>query len=209
MEQPVLIKCDVYSDHRGKFAPLQLNYEGRGELDKDWLQSNISISEKKWTIRGLHFQNGGCAQSKLIKVIQGSILDFVVDLRYDSINYLDVKFYDLKDSNSVELYVPKGFAHGFITRTDNTIVQYLVDAPYSPESEGCLYWKELPIIKKVIEEYILDFDEDGIVISDKDKGTYNMPELSPLIEELVEDMIKKYPNDVDLGRKIRTYFNPF
>ena len=74
MEQPKLIKSEMYDDHRGRFAPLQLHYTNRGELDKDWLQSNISISDKKWTIRGLHFQNGLFSQSKLIKVIQGSIL---------------------------------------------------------------------------------------------------------------------------------------
>ena len=209
MEQPVLIKCNVYNDNRGTFAPLSLNYKGRGELDKNWTQSNISISDEKWTIRGLHFQNGEYAQSKLIKVIQGSIIDFVVDLRFDSPDYLNVKFYDLNEGKPLELYVPKGFAHGFITREDNTIVQYLVDAPYSPENEGTLYWKELPTIKKTIEEYITDFDEDEIVISDKDRETYNMPELSPLVEELVVDMIKKYPNDNDLGKRIRSYFNPF
>ena len=92
---------------------------------------------------------------------------------------------------------------------DNTIVQYLVDAPYSPESEGCLYWKELPIIKQRIGEYIPDFDEDNVIISDKDKSTYNMPELSPLIEDLIGDLIKKYPNDLELGKQIRHHFNPF
>lgn len=209
MEQPKLIKSEMYNDHRGRFAPLQLSYANKGDIDKNWLQSNISISDKKWTIRGLHFQNGEYAQSKLIKVIQGEILDFVVDLRFDSETYLDVKFYDLSDNNALELYIPKGFAHGFITRTDNTIVQYLVDAPYSPESEGCLYWKELPIIKQRIGEYIPDFDEDNVIISDKDKSTYNMPELSPLVEELVEELIKKYPNDMELGKQIRKHFNPF
>lgn len=209
MEQPKLIKCEMYDDHRGRFAPLQLQYTDKGELDKKWLQSNISISDKKWTIRGLHFQNGQYAQSKLIKVIQGNILDFVVDLRYDSPDWMTTKFYNLIDKHSLDLYVPKGFAHGFITLTDNVIVQYLVDAPYSPESEGCLHWKDLPVIKKTIEEYIPDFNEEDVIMSDKDKITCNVPELSPMIEELVADLIKKYPNDNELGKQIRSHFNPF
>lgn len=209
MEQPKLITSKMFDDHRGRFAPLQLNYVNCGEMDKKWLQSNISISNKRWTIRGLHFQNGEYAQSKLIKVIQGEILDFVVDLRFDSPDYLSVKFYHLTDGTSTDLYVPKGFAHGFITFRDNTIIQYLVDASYSPENEGCLYWKDLPMIKKTIEDYISEFDEDEIIISDKDKSTYNMPELSPLVEELVGELIKKYPNDGELGKHIRNHFSPF
>ena len=120
MEQPELNKCYVFNDERGKFAPLSLSYKGQGVLDKQWVQSNLSITMSKNTIRGLHFQNGKFAQSKLVKVVRGKVLDFIVDLRPESLHHMNVSFYDLDDS--VELYVPRGFAHGFITLMDNTIV---------------------------------------------------------------------------------------
>jgi dTDP-4-dehydrorhamnose 3,5-epimerase len=166
----------------------------------------------KNTIRGLHFQNGEFAQSKLVKVVRGKVLDFIVDLRPESLYHMNVKFYELDDS--VELYVPKGFAHGFITLTDNTIVQYLVDNDYSPENEGCLNWEELPIIKEEIEFVFPDFNPDEVVISDKDKITYNLPEPvestnEPATEKIIVDLIIKYPNDLELGRMVRRLYNPY
>lgn len=212
MEQPELNKCHVFNDERGKFAPLSLNYQGKGVLDKQWVQSNLSISMSKNTIRGLHFQNGEFAQSKLVKVVRGKILDFIVDLRHESPYHMNVNFYELDDS--VELYVPRGFAHGFITLTDNTIVQYLVDNNYSPNSEGCLNWEELPIIKQKIKSVFPEFNPDEIVISDKDKLTYNLPELvesnnEPAAEKIIVELIKKYPDDYDLGRMVRRLFSPY
>ena len=212
MEQPELNKCLVFNDERGKFAPLSLSYKGKGVLDKQWIQSNLSLSMLKNTIRGLHFQNGGFAQSKLVKVVRGKVLDFIVDLRPESPYHMNVNFYELDDS--VELYVPRGFAHGFITLTDNTIVQYLVDNDYSPENEGCLNWEELPVIKNTINLVFPEFNPDEIVISDKDKLTYNLPEPvkstnEPATENIIVDLIKKYPNDSDLGRMVRRLFSPY
>ena len=212
MEQPELNKCYVFNDERGKFAPLSLSYKGQGVLDKQWVQSNLSITMSKNTIRGLHFQNGKFAQSKLVKVVRGKVLDFIVDLRPESLHHMNVSFYDLDDS--VELYVPRGFAHGFITLMDNTIVQYLVDNDYSPENEGCLNWEELPIIREEIELVFPEFNPDEIVISDKDKLTYNLPEPvkssnEPATENIIVDLIKKYPDDYDLGRMVRRLFSPY
>ena len=212
MEQPELNKCYVFNDERGKFAPLSLSYKGKGVLDKQWVQSNLSISMSKNTIRGLHFQNGEFAQSKLVKVVRGKILDFIVDLRHESPHHMNLSFYNLDDS--VELYVPRGFAHGFITLTDNTIVQYLVDNDYSPENEGCLNWEEIPLIRSEIESVFPEFNSDEIVISDKDKLTYNLPEPvesnnEPAAEKIIVELIKKYPNDVELARIVRRLFNPY
>ena len=125
---------------------------------------------------------------------------------------MNVNFYDLDES--VELYVPRGFAHGFITLTDNTIVQYLVDNDYSPENEGCLNWEELPIIREEIELVFPEFNPDEIVISDKDRITYNLPNPvestnEPATENIIVDLIKKYPDDYDLGRMVRRLFSPY
>jgi dTDP-4-dehydrorhamnose 3,5-epimerase len=168
MEFVKLIHNKVFKDNRGTFAPLSLKYENSPitELNKKWVQSNISVNPVKHTLRGLHFQIGDKAQCKLIKVINGSIIDFVVDIRPESSEYMSVHTFGM-DPND-ELIVPRGYAHGFITLEDNTIVQYLVDNDYSPESEGSIYWKEVNVVKNILKRY-----EDSIIISDKDLITKN------------------------------------
>jgi len=167
MEQGLKIKNSVFVDHRGTFAPLSLS-----SLDKDWIQSNISFNPKKNTFRGLHFQIGGYEQSKLIKVITGIIVDFIVDIRKDSPNYLKVYEYVLNPGE--ELYVPRGFAHGFLTIEENTVVQYLVDNIYSPENEGSIHWKLFPeIVTSITRHQNGILSEDDIIISNKDLVTKN------------------------------------
>lgn len=168
MEQPILIYNGVYKDHRGEFAPLPLIFdEGKlPQLRKTWVQSNISYNNKKWTFRGMHYQDGEYAQTKLVKVIHGEILDFFIDLRPDSVTFGHCKFEVVKPN--YELYVPKGFAHGFITTEDNTVVQYLVDNRYFPDSEGSILWSSIPYIVNSFEEYLVDFNPNDIIISHKD-----------------------------------------
>ena len=168
MEYPQLITNPVFVDHRGTFAPLSLN-----SFDKNWLQSNISINPELFTLRGLHFQVGEKAQSKLIKVITGSIVDFVVDIREDSPEYMKLYHYSMKPGD--ELLVPRGFAHGFMTTNQNTVVQYLVDNDYSPESEGSIFWKEIDGLYDVLNLFSLfsELNDEDITMSDKDYITKN------------------------------------
>jgi len=168
MEYPQFKSNPVFVDHRGTFAPLSLQ-----TYDKNWLQSNISFNPQIFTLRGLHFQVGEKAQAKLIKVITGSIEDFIVDIREDSPEYMKLYHYNMKPGD--ELLVPRGFAHGFMTTSFNTIVQYLVDNDYSPESEGSIYWKEVDGLYDILNSYSLLFDltDEIIVISDKDYITKN------------------------------------
>jgi dTDP-4-dehydrorhamnose 3,5-epimerase len=161
MEQPRIINNRIFYDERGSFSPLSLF-----ELDKEWKQSNISVNPKKFTLRGLHYQSEETAQAKLIKVINGRILDFVVDLRVPLKPYNNCQFFEMKGGD--ELIVPRGFAHGFITLEDNTVVQYLVDNDYSPNNEGSLLWSSLPDIKKEILKLDSTFDISNIIISEKD-----------------------------------------
>jgi len=176
MEQPILIHNGVYKDHRGTFAPLPLIFDENKlpVLRKSWRQSNVSFNNKKWTFRGMHYQDGEYAQAKLVKVINGAILDFFIDLRPDSLTFGHCKFEEVKPN--YELYVPRGFAHGFITTEDNTVVQYLVDNRYFPDSEGSILWSSVPYILKTIEEYIVDFDKNKIIISDKDNVCQTLEE---------------------------------
>ena len=168
MEFPLLIENRVFEDNRGVFAPLSLNYgnSDNSELQKNWVQSNVSFNPNQYTLRGLHFQIGDMAQSKLIKVITGRIMDFIIDIRSESPDYM--KLYTFIMVPNLELFVPKGFAHGFITTEPNTIVQYLVDNDYSPESEGSIYWKEVDELRVLIGEY-----ESDMTISEKDFYTKN------------------------------------
>lgn len=167
MEQGFIVKNNVFTDHRGVFAPLSLS-----SLDKDWLQSNISVNPSKGTFRGLHFQINEFAQAKLVKVITGAIIDFIVDIRLDSPNYL--KVYEFVVLPGQELYVPRGFAHGFLTTEDNTVVQYLVDNVYSPENEGSIYWKNFDEIIETMTEFMDGYlDEKLLIISEKDLYTKN------------------------------------
>ena len=165
MEKPILKYNQVFNDERGTFAPLSLF-----DNDKVWLQSNISVNPKKNTFRGLHFQNNVYAQTKLVKVIKGNITDFIVDIREDSDTYMKVYKYEMGEGD--ELYVPKGFAHGFLTEEDNTIVQYLVDNYYSPNNEGVLCFKEFNEINHHFENKGINTFDD-IIINNKDRESKN------------------------------------
>jgi dTDP-4-dehydrorhamnose 3,5-epimerase len=161
MEKANFIENRVFLDERGSFSPLDLS-----KLGKNWVQSNISVNPKKFTLRGLHFQKNEYAQAKLIKVINGRVLDFVVDMRQVSEDYNKVFFFNMKQGD--EVYVPRYFAHGFITLSEDTIVQYLVDNDYSPENEGIKVWTEYPEIISKIKEMETSFSEDLVLIADKD-----------------------------------------
>jgi len=161
MEKAHLVENRIFIDKRGTFSPLELT-----KLDKNWVQSNISVNPQKFTLRGLHFQKDEYAQAKLIKVINGRVLDFVVDMRQVSEDYNKVFFFNMKQGD--EVYVPRYFAHGFITLSEDTIVQYLVDNDYSPENEGIKVWTEYPEIISKIKEMKTSFSEDLVLIADKD-----------------------------------------
>lgn len=174
MEQATLIYNPCFIDNRGTFAPLPLIFgDNRLEiLKKEWLQSNISYNPKKDTFRGMHLQVEPYAQTKLVKVINGSIIDFVIDLRPESANYMRVQQFVV--SPDTELYVPKGFAHGFLTTEDNTIVQYLVDNRYSVTSERTIKWDSVKEIKEVI-----DLSCDELIVSDKDVNGESITDFKP------------------------------
>ena len=168
MEKGYKVDNGVFVDHRGTFAPLALDL-----LGKNWIQSNISFNDKRGTFRGLHFQVGEFAQAKLVKVITGNIIDFIVDIRRESEDYMKVSLFNVSPGEA--LMVPRGYAHGFLTTEDNTVVQYLVDNDYSPESEGSIYWGEFPEIREVITEFMDGkLDVGSLIISSKDLYTKNL-----------------------------------
>jgi dTDP-4-dehydrorhamnose 3,5-epimerase len=161
-----LFKENVFFDERGVFAPLSLiSSSGDQASNSKWFQSNISVNPKIFTLRGMHFQKYPYQQAKLIKVINGAIIDFVVDIDFDSPSFLKIKTFDMNSGD--ELYVPSNYAHGFLTLKENTVVQYLVDNSYNPESEGVIPWTHFPELSKKFQS-LKDFSIDKIIIKDRD-----------------------------------------
>lgn len=138
-----IIEPSVFGDDRGYFSPffIQKELEENGIFFEGVVQCNRSKSAKG-VVRGLHFQKNPKCQTKLVEVIQGKAIDVVVDIREGSPTYgkhaaVLLKPFDLSDDTSGrQLYVPRGFAHGFVSLEDNTIFQYLIDNDYAPDMEG-------------------------------------------------------------------------
>lgn len=137
-EIPDIILCEpkVFGDHRGYFmesfkADMLADFLGH---TIDFCQDNES-SSNKGVLRGLHYQTNGFEQTKLVRVIQGSVLDVVVDIRKGSPTFGQHLAMELSAENKKQLLVPKGFAHGFIVLSETAIFSYKVDAPYSYENE--------------------------------------------------------------------------
>ena len=111
-------------------------------LDLPWVQDNHSLSAAKGTLRGLHFQSLPRAQDKLVRCTAGAILDVAVDIRSGSPTYGRWVGVKLSAENGRQLFVPKGFLHGFLTLTDDTEVQYKCTDIYSPDHDGAVRWDD-------------------------------------------------------------------
>ena len=111
-------------------------------LDLPWVQDNHSLSGSKGTLRGLHFQSPPRAQDKLVRCTAGAILDVAVDIRTGSPNYGRWVGVKLSAENGRQLFVPKGFLHGFLTLTDGAEVQYKCTDIYSPDHDGAVRWDD-------------------------------------------------------------------
>jgi len=133
-----LLEKIIYESDLGYFSTIfdSNNFKGT------FVQDSISKSLKIGTIRGMHFQKSPHAQAKLINVIEGSIIDFFVDLRKDSKTFLSYGSINLDQEDENSLYIPRGFAHGFITMKSNTIISYKLDNFYTPEVEETLLWND-------------------------------------------------------------------
>ena len=106
------------------------------------MQENQSYNNCKGIVRGLHFQKPPFAETKLVRVLQGAVFDVFVDLRTDSETYGQWDAVELSAENHRMVYIPKGFAHGYCTLTDESLVLYKVDACYAPAAEGGVRWDD-------------------------------------------------------------------
>lgn len=137
------ITLEPKRDNRGFFMrTFDENIFHRHGLSRKWLQENHSYSEKKGTVRGLHFQLPPFSETKLIRVIKGAIFDVFVDVRPASPTFGKWGYVELSEDNFKMVLIPRGFAHGFCTLTDHSEVLYKVDNVYSPLHEGGIRWND-------------------------------------------------------------------
>lgn len=173
LEGLILIEPSVFYDARGFFFESwsQEKFHEYG-LHVSFVQDNRSFSAIQGTLRGMHFQQGKCAQAKLIYCTRGTILDVAVDLRPDSHTYKQWLSFELTERNKLQLFVPKGFGHGYLTLEDNCEVEYKVDYPYAPKSEGGIIWNDTNIQ--------IEWGIERPLLSDKDLQLPTIDSIPPL-----------------------------
>ncbi|MDR0921038.1 MAG: dTDP-4-dehydrorhamnose 3,5-epimerase [Lactobacillales bacterium] len=137
LQDVLIVEPAVFGDHRGFFTESysKEDFQAAG-IDFDFIQDNHSLSVEAGVLRGLHFQTGKAAQTKLIRVATGAVLDVIVDIREGSPTYGQWEGYILSEFNHRQLLVPRGFAHGFVTLTPNVNFMYKCDNYYSAENDG-------------------------------------------------------------------------
>jgi dTDP-4-dehydrorhamnose 3,5-epimerase len=158
-----LIELDKKSDDRGFFARAFCEHEfGQHGLVTHFCQMNNSLSVQKGTLRGMHYQLAPKAETKVVRCIRGALYDVILDLRIGSSTFGESFGTELTAENRRMIYVPKGFAHGFITLDDDTEAFYLVDEFYSPENERGLRYDD--------PKFQIQWPAVPSVISDRDKA---------------------------------------
>ena len=156
-----LVIPSVFKDDRGYFmeAYRESSFRDAG-INTNFVQDNQSLSGKG-ILRGLHFQAPPYAQAKLVKVVAGAVLDVAVDIRPNSPTYGKHVKQVLSIENMHQLYIPEGFAHGFVTLEENTVFQYKCGDYYNKESEGAIFWNDTDLN--------IDWGIENPMISEKDK----------------------------------------
>ena len=164
-----ILEPKVFGDARGWFMESwsKKKMEEAG-LFYDFVQDNQSFSAEKGTLRGLHYQKNPMAQAKLLRCTRGEILDVAVDIRKGSPQYAQWGSVRLSAENKRQLMIPRGFAHGFITLTDDVEVQYKADNYYAPECDGNILWSD-PAIG-------VDWEIAPTVLSAKDEAAPTLAE---------------------------------
>lgn len=156
----LILSPKVFHDDRGFFLETYnaQSYKAIG-ISEDFVQDNMSCS-KKGVIRGLHFQKDPHGQGKLVFVPRGKVLDITVDIRPESPTFGNYFAIELSEENKRQLYVPTGFAHGFVTLTDDVIFQYKCTKNYNKASEAGIIWND--------SDLAIDWGDGEKIISDKD-----------------------------------------
>ncbi|MBQ6451948.1 MAG: dTDP-4-dehydrorhamnose 3,5-epimerase [Solobacterium sp.] len=157
-----IIEPQVFGDNRGYSMETwsRREFEAHG-LFCDFVQMNHSSNTVKGTLRGIHFQRGNCAQARLVRCVRGRLLDVAVDLRPSSPTYRKWQAVELSEENKRQIFIPRGFGHGYVTLSDHTDFLYLVDNFYMPEAEGGILWCD--------PELGIDWGTETPILSERDK----------------------------------------
>lgn len=159
-----IIEPAVFGDNRGFFTESYSDKDFKDAgIDFDFIQDNHSLSSQAGVLRGLHFQRGKSAQTKLIRVVTGAVLDVIVDVRKGSPTYGEWEGYILSESNHRQLLVPRGFAHGFVTLTDNVNFLYKCDNYYDAKADGGIAFDDSTLAIN------WPIDLENAILSQKDK----------------------------------------
>ena len=163
LEGCFVLEPKVFYDQRGYFVESYNQQTFNSAIGQNvlFLQDNESLSSKG-VLRGLHYQKGEWAQAKLVRVINGSVLDVAVDLRKDSVTFGKSFSVELSGENKKQLFIPRGFAHGFVVLSDTALFSYKCDNFYNKESEGGIIYND----KYLNIDWKLD--EKALIISEKD-----------------------------------------
>ncbi|MCK5678931.1 MAG: dTDP-4-dehydrorhamnose 3,5-epimerase [Flavobacteriaceae bacterium] len=156
----ILITPNVFTDERGYFMEFYNQKKIEKVIKTKFIQDNESLSHKD-VLRGLHFQKPPFTQAKLIRVVSGSILDVAVDLRKDSETYGKHFKHVLSGDNKIQLYIPIGFAHGFLCLENNTIINYKCSNFYHAKSEASIRWNDADLN--------IDWGIENPILAEKDK----------------------------------------
>lgn len=163
LEGVYIIEPRVFGDSRGFFMESYSEREFlKAGLHYNFVQDNHSLSEKKGTLRGIHFQKGDKAQAKLVRCTRGAILDVAVDLRKESPEYKKYVAVELSCENKRQLLIPRGYGHAFLSLTDFVEVQYKADNFYFPEADANVLWNDPDIG--------IEWGVTAPILSDKDKN---------------------------------------
>ena len=161
LEGVYIIEPKVVGDERGWFMETYSKIK-TPEIARDFVQDNHSYSKEKGILRGIHFQNGEHAQAKLVRCIRGAVLDVAVDLRKGSPTYMQWEAVELSAENKKQLFIPRGFGHGFLTLTEDVEFVYKTDNYYNYESDRSIIWND--------PEIGVDWGTENPVLSEKDSS---------------------------------------
>lgn len=163
IEGVVIIEPKVFADERGYFFESFSQKEFEEKVCKTTFVQDNESKSTYGVLRGLHFQQIPNAQSKLVRVVKGSVLDVAVDIRKGSPTFGKHAVAELSEKNRLQFFVPRGFAHGFIVLSDEAIFQYKCDNYYAPQSEGGIRWNDPAL------NINWQIPVEEIILSDKDK----------------------------------------
>lgn len=167
LEGVFIIEPKVFGDERGWFMETYSAIK-TPEIALDFVQDNHSYSKEKGILRGIHFQKGEFAQSKLVRCVKGSVLDVAVDLRKGSPTYLQWISVELSAENKKQFFIPRGFGHGFLTLTEDVEFVYKTDNYYNYENDRSIVWND--------NEINIEWGIENPILSEKDK-------LAPTLKE--------------------------